>query len=309
MCEQPGRIFSARSLRAGFKRGFPVVLAIGWLAGLAPARADLLQLSLFERPAKSTLVVRGKVIRGDLRLAEIKVEEVLKGFYDEPRLSVVFRLDNFTRRIWEKKVEFSNGERVLLFMKPFENIRGENPRPDRFSLVYGHQGKVSLPPEGANAILEATRRFVHVQGQIDIEKMYQDLQSFLSDPNPLVLEAGLQQMVRLRLGRPEQIRAVLPILDHPVPDFRRGALMLLAQMYEDRDLWRAQLNNEDHILTHLLTRAREDEDTAVRKEAVRTLEARGKTDILPALEQIAGTDPKQSVRFQAQLAAYNLTRR
>ncbi|MEE9230864.1 MAG: HEAT repeat domain-containing protein [Acidobacteriota bacterium] len=309
MRERPCRISPTRPHRAGFERGFLLVLVIGWLAGLCPAWADLIHLSLFEKPAMSTLVVRGKVIRGDLRLAEIEIEEVLKGFYDEPRLWIVFRLDNFTRRIWEEKVEFSNGERVLLFMKPFEDIRGENPRPDRFSLVYGHQGKVTLPPEGANALLEATRRFVHVQEQADIEKMYEDLQSFLSDPNPLVLEAGLQQMVRLRLGRPEQIRAVLPILDHAVPDFRRGALMLLAQMYEDRDLWQAQLNNEDHLLTHLLTRAREDEDTAVRKEAVRTLEARGKTDILPALEQIAGTDPKQSVRFQAQLAAYNLTRR
>ncbi|MEE9218064.1 MAG: HEAT repeat domain-containing protein [Acidobacteriota bacterium] len=300
-------LIAARWPPRRLRRGWGLALGLCLLGAIAGTRAELIRLTLYEKPAESELVVRGRVKRGDLRLAEIAVEQVLKGSYDRPSLWIVFRLDNFTRRAWQQKVTFYNGEPVLLFLKPFEKSTGEQPFPDRFTLVRGVQGKVELPPEGGEAIVEATRRFVRVQAQVEIEQTTQDLLSFLSDPNPLIKEAGLQQATRLRLGHPEMVGALLPILDHPVPDFRREALLLLSQIFEDRNYWREPLVNEDHVVSLVLTRAREDEDTEVRAEAVRTLAARGKTDILPALRQIAGSDPTQRVRFQAGVAAYDLS--
>lgn len=299
-----------RARRAGLL-ALPALLltsGVALLPGSVPARADLIQLTLYEKPAESDRVVRGRVRRGDLRLAEVEVEEVLKGLYDRPTLLVVFRLDNFTRKAWEEKVVFHNGEPVLLFLNPFEKESGERPHPDRFTLVRGVQGKVDLPAEGAEAILEAVRRFILVQAQADIEQTAQDLRAFLSDPNPLVVEAGLQQVYRLRLGEPGTVRALLPLLGHPVPDFRRGALRVLEQIFEDRPHWGEPLGQEDHAVALVLARAREDEDVEVRAEAVRTLEARGRRDVLAALEQIARDDPTQRVRFQAELAAYELSR-
>ena len=293
--------------RAGALRVAGIALLAAALAG-AEATADLIQLSLYEKPSESNLVVRGRVRRGDLRLAEIEVEEILKGVYDRPTLLIVFRLDNFARKPWEDKVVFRNGEPVLLFLNPFEKESGERPHPDRFTLVRGIQGKVELPPEGSAAILEAVRRFIHVQAQTDIQATTQDLRAFLSDPNPLVAEAGLQQVHRLRLGAPRSVRVLLPLLDHPVPDFRSGALRILAQIFEDRPRWDDVLAEEDHAVDRILLRAREDEDAAVRSEAVRTLEERGKRDVLAAIEQIARQDPTQQVRFQAELAVYRLSR-
>jgi hypothetical protein len=279
-----------------------------WGSASVPAIAELIRLDLYEKPAESELVVRGRIGRGDLRLAEVKVEEVLKGSYDRPELLIVFRLDNFTRKPWQDKVTFRNGEAVLLFLKPSENGDGDPAPTRRFTLVRGVQGKVELPAEGSAAILEATRRFISVQAQTDIEQTAQDLRSFLSDPNPLVVEAGLLQVHRLRLGLPKTAPALLPLLSHPLPDFRLGALRVLAQIFTDRQHWKAPLANEDHVVDLVLSRAREDEGPEVRAEAVRTLEARGKRDVLAALEQIARTDPTQQVRFQAELAAYGLSR-
>lgn len=276
--------------------------------GGLPAHAELIQLSLYDKPAQSELVVRGRVRRGDLRLADVAVEEVLKGNYDRSELSVVFRLDNFTRKLWEDKVVFRSDEPVLLFLKPFEKESGGQPHAERFTLVRGTQGKVELPAEGAEAILEAVRRFIRVQAQTDIAQTGQDLRAFLSARNPLVVEAGLQQVHRLRLAEPRTVRALLPLTEHPVPDFRRGALRILAQVFEDQNRAGEVLAEEDHMVALVLSRAREDEDVEVRAEAVRTLEARGKRDVLAALEKIAREDPTQQVRFQAELAAYELTR-
>jgi hypothetical protein len=285
------------------------VALAGWLlAGVPAARAEIIHLSLYDKPAESDLVVRGRVIRGDLPRADVAVEEVLKGLYDRPRLEIVFRLDNFSRKVWEDKVLFHNGEPVLLFLKPFRKENGERPFADRFSLAHGSQGKVDLPAEGSAAILEAVRRFIRVQAGTDIEQTAQDLRAFLSDPNPLVVEAGLQQVRRLRLGVPQTADALLPILAHPVPDFRVEALRVLAQIFEDHPLREGKLANEDHLVSLVLGRAREDDDVEVRSQAVRTLEARGKRDVLPALEQIARSDPDQQVRFLAELATLDLSR-
>jgi hypothetical protein len=291
----------------------------GWLrllgvaAGLAAAvitqaRAELIQLTLYEKPAQSDLVVRGKVVRGDLRLAEVAVDEVLKGKYERPTLFVVFRLDNFTRKNWEEKVLFQNGESVLLFLKPFEKESGERPFADRFSLVRGVQGKVDLPAEGSEAILDATRRFVRVQAQTDIDQSRRELVAFLRDPNPLVVEAALQEVQRLRLGREAGVPDLLKLLAHPSPEFRQGALRILGQALDHRTNGGPPLPNEDHVVGLILGRAREDEADEVRVAAVRALEARGKRDVVAVLEQIARTDPRQMVRFEAGLAAYELKR-
>jgi hypothetical protein len=296
-----------RRSAAGWLRllGVAAVLAA---AGAPGVRAELLQLTLFEKPAQSDLVVRGRVIRGDLRLAEVAVEEVLKGEYERPSLFVVFRLDNFTRKNWEEKVLFRNGEPVLLFLKIFAKESGEKPYADRFSLVRGVQGKVDLPAEGAAAILDATRRFVRVQAQTDIEQSRRELAAFLEDPNPLVVEAGLQEVHRLRLALEKSVPRLLRLLDHPSPVFRQGALRILGQVLDRRTDGAQSLPNEDHVVSLILGRAREDETVEVRVEAVRALEARGKRDVVAVLEQIARTDPRQSVRFEAGLAVYELKR-
>jgi hypothetical protein len=289
----------------------PVSLALTGalaLAGIAPVRADILETTLYEKPALSDLVVRGKVVRGDLRLAEVEIEEVLKGTYDRSSLFVVFRLDNFTRKSWEEKVLFRNGEPVLLFLVPFEKESGEKPFPDRFSLARGVQGKVDLPAEGAAAILDATRRFVRVQAQTDIEQSRRDLLGFLKDPNPLVVEAGLQEVHRLRLGGVGSVPELLNLLNHPSPGFRHGVLRILGQILAGRAGGQTPLANEDHIVSLVLGHAREDESEEVRIEAVRALETRGKRDVVAVLEQIARTDPRQKVRFQAGLAVYELSR-
>jgi hypothetical protein len=292
----------------GCRQRLAIAVACLALAGPPAARADLIQLTLYEKPAHSDLVVRGKVVRGDLRLAEVAVEEVLKGKYDRSSLFVVFRLDNFTRKSWEEKVQFQNGEPVLLFLKQFEKESGEKPYPDRFSLVRGVQGKVDLPAEGAEAILDATRRFVRVQAQTDIEQSRRDLLAFLKDRNPLVVEAGLQEVHRLRLGREAEVPELLDLLVHPTPGFRQGALRILGQILDGVSEDVRPLASEDHIVSLILGRAREDETDEVRVEAVRALGARGKRDVVPILERIARTDPRQSVRFEAELAAYELRR-
>jgi hypothetical protein len=286
-----------------WQRALAVLLVPACLLVPTDAGAGITQLTLWDKSFRAELVVRVTVLDPDDRLAVMQVDEVIKGTYFQETLKVVFRMENFAREMWQERIEFVEGGEMILFLEHFRK-RGIIHKPDQFALLKGTQGKVDVPPEGADAFLQAVRRFAEIQTMGSQLAIWRAARELLEEENPYLVEAGFEQILKFRLSDEELVPVLLTHLDAQAVPFRQQAARALGQVFEEYRYKDEVLNTEDHMRDLLLHKAINDQSEVVRVESIRALEAKWDEGLLPSLRRIAKEDPSQAVRYQAERAIY-----
>ena len=299
-----GQIGGRRTPGPGTGAALAFILAGAALA--TPVQADPVDLDLYEKVALAPLVVLGRVDGDPGRMADVRVLEVFKGEYSAPRLEVAYRLINFERPYGQDKIAFEAGEEAILFLLPLENSRGKNDRPDRFILFKGPDGKMSLPREGRQVWIDATRRLAEVAAIKDSQPLFDALRALVAEENPLLVEIGLRQVHKHRLADESLVPRVLEMVRRPDGRFRAEALDLASDLLRNPPREARPLSERDHLLSLASAILDEAPEVATRRAAVRLLASDGTPAARAKLEAISAADPSQDVRYEAALAVYRL---
>ena len=257
--------------------------------------------TLYEMTAHSDLVVAATVVSGQIKLAKVRVDEVFRGeAAPGAELQIAFRDFNLDLGKADR-ILFTDGESIILFLKPEVNLEGERKGPDRFTLYRGRFGKYNLPREGADIYLEAVREFARLAAEKDHRKLYELLRGLLGDPNPILAQAGMREILRLDLMEVSLLPRVMPYLRDPSPVRRIAALRLIGSLFVDLKPENRGADLKDDTLGPVQDLARNDPDESVRVAAVETLGKWGGLDVRPTLDAIAELDASQSVRYKAKV--------
>jgi hypothetical protein len=265
-------------------------------------------MTLFQRVGRAPWVILGEVADGDDRFAEVKVIEVLKGAYARPSLRVVYKMESFTRKSWEEKIEFAAGDRVVLFLKRYESDREDGKVPeelkaeDVFAPAFGAQGKFTVPEEGAPAYLEALRVYVKVSGLPDPVAQEEALLGFLVSPNPHVLQTGVEQVLERRLAGEAQAETLMGLTGSPRDPVRLTALQILRQVAEDLRAAKRTLPAQADVVSRLKGIVLGEGSEVFRAEAVRTIAAFAVEAERAFFERLSKDDRSQLVRYEASRA-------
>jgi len=281
----------------------PVLLLCAFaLLSVGRVRADVEVLSLYQMTARAPLVARVRGLSGATRRPHVEVVRIFKGHYAAGTLQVVPTWIDRTDPIpgVEREV-FREGEESILFLRPYVDEFGR-PGDDRtFSVLSAARGKVDLPSEGSDAVVEAIVRFVQILELKDHNEQGVALRSLLRESSPMLLEAGIEECVRFRFVIPEDADAILSLLAHPRPGFRAGAIGLVRILVLD-----FPSADNQRLFDSVAGAARLDSDPSVRIGAVRALESFGTEAAFVVIERIGRFDSNQDVRYEAQVAAYHL---
>ncbi len=257
--------------------------------------------TLYEMTAHSDLVVAATVTSGQIKLAKVRVDEVFRGeVAPGAELQIAFRDFNLDLSKADRIV-FTDGESIILFLDPEVNYEGERKGPDRYTLHRGKFGKYNLPREGAGIYLEAVREFSRLTAEKDHRKLYELLRGLLGDPNPILAQAGMREILRLDLMEISLLPRVMPYLRDPSPVRRTAALNLIGSLFVDLKPDDRGADLKDDALGPVQDLARNDPDESVRITAVETLGKWGGVDVRPTLDAIAELDTAQSVRYKAKV--------
>jgi hypothetical protein len=266
-------------------------------------------LTLYQKTGRATLVVKARALSDSTRRPQVLVLETIKGSYPErTRLTIVPHFEDRTNPTpWLKREVFRSGEESLLFLQPYVDDWGRSGPTDTFEVLGAHQGKLDIPPEGADALIDAVRRFSSVLALGQMEAQSEALRKMLEEKNPYLLEAALRECRRFRLARAEDAPALIPLMEHARPDLRQGALDVLEQILQtDGGQPQAGESHRARLFEAAAARARMDEEAAVRARAVSALEAFGDRAALALLESVGSADASQQVRYEALVAARRL---
>jgi HEAT repeat protein len=187
-----------------------------------------------------------------------------------------------------------------LLLKPSTRRKSE-PSPV-YDLVRGSGGARPLPVEGSAATVAAASRLAEVQERRNDEFFWEVLPDFLQDENPVLVDEALDLYLKFRREKVDLVPIVQPLLEHPRPDVRRRAALLLGRVLVRAE--GGQVAERPRIVAELTGRARRDDDVAVRREATSALAALPDAGIDETLRVIARDDPDQDVRFEAEKSIF-----
>ena len=275
--------------------GFPLGAEV---AGLAKGEAPP---SLYELTARSDLVVLARVVSGSLKLAQVQVQEVYRGAVPAgTRLQIAFRDFNMTLRK-EDRIVFDDGESELLFLVPEVDMEGRRKGEDRYTLFRGRFGRFQLPREGGDIYREAVREFAGLAALKDHRELFKRLKALLVNPNPVLVDAGLQEVLKLDLVDREMVPQILRFSQDAAPGRRIAAMRLAARLFAGLRNKAEESELQDALLPPLVVLARNDPDEQVRVESVSALGAWGGEAVQETLREIADQEPAQTVRYQARV--------
>ena len=265
-------------------------------------------LNLFQLVARADLVTLVAVHKGSLKYAEVDVVEALKGTPPGPHLRIAFRDFNFTREPSDDVIVFPDGQKEILFLVPYKtNVRKKDIEKfkDLFTLFKGRQGRMTLPSEGPEIVLEAIRRLARIGG-LDAASQVAELRALLDSPNPFLLEASLSELERLRVADSSLLPKMIVLLGSPSPTLRSHALRLLGQIFgSERGTGDEVLDDARAALLAVLERAHNDRDESVRVQAVAAVAAwPNRHEVEGDLRAIAHADGAQAVRYEAEKALF-----
>ncbi len=267
------------------------------LGALALFVSSVPALNLHEWSAVAPIVIAGDVIGDAGKFVEIRVAESVRGDLvsgDIIRVDVRRSNRNRNREVDVAPLRLDIGASYLVLLSP------RRPRRDgtvNYDLVRGIRGARELPDEGAEAVLTALRRFVRVQDQNDDRVVWQEMERFLEDTNPVVIEVTLSQFLKFRRGDDRVLLSVRPLLSHPSEIARERAARLIAQILEDEPV---ALEERVAMQGELASRARRDPSVAVRVAATVALDRLDSESAKTVIREIAESDPSQSVRYTAE---------
>jgi HEAT repeat protein len=125
--------------------------------------------------------------------------------------------------------------------------------------------------KGGAATIAAAARLAEVQERRSDEFVWETLPDFLQDENPVLVDEALDLYVKFRRERVALVPVVQPLLEHPRPDVRRRAAILLGRVLVRAEA--GQVAERPEVVAELMGRARRDDDVAVRREATSALAA------------------------------------
>jgi hypothetical protein len=210
------------------------------------------------------------------------------------------RQANRDRETGVPALDLEKGRGYLLLLQP--SPRGKKEPYPVFDLVRGVRGAKPLPIEGSAATIAAVARLAEIQERNNDTVLWASLPDFLEDPNPLLVDAALDLYVKFRRETTALIPILTPLLEHPRPDVRRRAALVLGRALGRPDA--ADLPERSEVVGELSGRARRDDDAAVRREATGALAALTDAGISETLRTIARDDPDQNVRFEAEKSLF-----
>jgi hypothetical protein len=264
------------------------------------------RLNLFQRVARAELVVHTRVREGALKLAVVEVEEVIKGHPAPTRLRISFRDFNWTRRAGVEPIVFLNGQEEILFLAIPQGSRRKEKDADIYELLYGPEGRITLPAEGPAMILQAVRRLAEL-ARLDPAEQIDGIHALLKSDNLYLVETALDEITRLRLPQSAHYPSLVDLLRSPSANLRRKALRVISLLFDSGSETRAdQAPDESRAaLAAVLERARNDTAEEVRVEAVLALAVwPNRREVESDLRAIAGGDPAQAVRYEAERALF-----
>jgi len=288
------------------QRSLAVAVVIATCAG-GTARAvtepppDPARLGLYEWMATSPIVVAADVLADDGKFVRTVTLTPIKGTLTVSSMALVdVRQANRDRDAGTPALSLAKGRSYVLLLKA--SSRGKKEPYPVFDLVRGVGGAKPLPSEGSAATVAALVRLAAVQERNNDEALWTALPDFLEDENPVLVDAALELYVKFHHESVTLIPVLEPLLEHPRPDVRRRAALVLGRV-----LARAGTTNvpeRSEVVAELTGRARRDEDVTVRREAVRALAALPDPGIDEILHTIARDDPDQDVRFEAEKSVF-----
>jgi len=262
---------------------------------------DPVRLGLFEWMAVAPIVVAATVIADDGKfVVAVATTPVKGGVAPGTTVEVDLRQTNRDREAGVPALDLAKGKSYLLLLSP--STRGKAEPHPVFALERGVRGAKELPVEGSAATIDAAVRLAAIQERKSDELLWSTLPDFLQDENPVLVDAVLDLYVKFRRESTEMVGILEPLLEHPRPDFRRRAALLLGRV-----LTRAAsdaLPERAELVAALTGRARRDDDAGVRREATAALAALSDAGVDEALRAIAQDDPDQDVRFEAEKSVF-----
>jgi hypothetical protein len=256
---------------------------------------------LYELTAHSEQVVSAKILEGEVKLALVEVVEVFKGdAHAGDHLQIAFRDFNLDLTK-QDRIQFNKGDTEILFLIPEVNLEGRPKGPNRYTLYRGRLGRLTLPREGEEIYLDAMRVFASLSAEKDIRKLYARLRGLLDNTNPLLVDTGLSETLRLDLMDRALLPKVLGYLQDPAPVRRTQALLLLTHYLGSLKEAERSQDLFDEVLPQVQVLARNDSEESVRGAAVETLGAWKGSEVLPMLQAISDLDPAQLVRYKAKV--------
>lgn len=273
----------------------------GDVRAVTEPRPEPIRLGLYEWMATAPIVIAADVVADDGKLVEAVVRTPIKGGLAVNAVALIDqRQANRDRAVGAAPLDLTKGRAYLLLLKPSTRRKSE-PSPV-YDLVRGVGGARPLPLEGSAATVAAASRLAEVQERRNDEFFWAVLPDFLQDENPVLVDEALDLYVKFRRENVDLVPIVQPLLEHPRPDIRRRAALLLGRVLVRAE--GGQVAERPRIVAELTGRARRDDDVAVRREATSALAALPDAGIDETLRVIAQDDPDQDVRFEAEKSIF-----
>jgi hypothetical protein len=273
----------------------------GVLHAVTEPPPDPIHFGLYEWMATAPIVVAADVLADDGKFVVARTIAAVKGGKSAAgTFEVDAREANRDRDEGVKALDLVKGRAYLFLLRP--SSRGKKEPHPVFALERGVQGARELPAEGSQATIDAAVRLGAIQERRSDELLWASLPEFLQDENPVLVDAALELYVKFRRESASLIPIVEPLMEHPRPDFRRRAALLLGRTIVRPGA--GALPERSEIIGALIGRARRDDDASVRREATIALSALPDLGVEETLRTIAADDPDQDVRLEAEKSLY-----
>ncbi len=283
-----------------------LALCVGAFAGLAAFAVtepppQPVSLGLYEWMATAPIVIAADIVADDLKFVKAVTRSTFKGpLAQDGVLLVDMRRANRDRDMGTPALDLEKGRAYLLLLEP--STRGKKEPHPVFDLVRGVRGAKILPAEGSAATIAAMARLAKVQERDSDDFLWASLPSFLEDDNPILVDAALDLYLKFRRESVALVPIVSPLIDHPRPDVRLRAAVVLGRILERPEAH--DLPERRVVIGELSGRARRDDDLDVRRASTAALAPLRDAGVDETLRAIARDDPDQNVRFEAEKALF-----
>lgn len=258
-------------------------------------------LGLYDWMATAPIVIAADIVADDSKFVMAVTREAFKGaLVVDGTVLVDLRRANRDREMGAPALDLEKGRAYLLLLQP--SRRGKKEPYPVFDLVRGVRGVKPLPVEGSAATIAAVARLAAVQERNNDAFLWATLPGFLEDDNPVLVDAALDLYVKFHRETAALIPVVSPLLEHPRPDVRRRAVLVVGRVLERADS--ANVPERPDVIAELSGRARRDDDVIVRRVATAALASLPDAGVDETLRVIARDDPDQNVRFEAEKALF-----
>jgi hypothetical protein len=271
-------------------------------------------VELAGRLKEGPVVVLGSVADAEVKV-HIAVEETFRGSGVPARLTVAVRSPNLGRAPGTPPFRAEAGERAVFVLAPYTDLDGDVVKQGLWVPAGGYAGKIPLPAEGAEALIDAVRQIVAYQDGADTTAGVSSITAWLSGVNPWLIDFALDQAAQLGLADRQMAPALLARITDASALRRSRAVAALGLglgrgRFDPRKPLPGRMADTDEtgktVREAIVRLARTDPAVDVRKAAVKQFGSRripGATDILTA---IAKDDPAQDVRYEAAAALADL---